>query len=604
MADIEAPTQMPTMARLQKNEDLAFRLMEQKAEAANARKTGMNPREQKWSENWDLYWGRHDFSNKASWQSQHVMPEVPSFVDRFAAAFKGALVSTNNQFYTVDDPYDAENNLADSIKKINDVYLSTSGKNMLGTPMDFPSVFEEQVKMSAITAASAVVLWRNDVKGGRVAIETVDPRQVFLDSTNRSLYRFRDTEIDLAEFQRMTKSLSKNGIPLYNLDECGFLVGDAMSEHSRDRAESTGTSQETTSRRGVIKITECISSVTDENGKLVMDNEYALLANDRWLIRGPEKNPYWHNQDWLVFAPLINVPLSPYGRSYMEDFGSLASVYTDMTNLLLDAAYMSAMKAFVIVPEIMRNPEQLNNGFTPNMRVEIMEGYTPRDFLEAVEMGSLDAGAIQMWDKLKAELSEAAGMNDIALGQLPQKTHIASSAVQGAQQSSTTLLMSMAQSFETRFLNPVLDLSWKCGLQHSQAGDVKMIAAVGEQMWAMMHAMRKDMIKRPITFQAKGISGLIQRQQRLQSLLQVLQVIAQDPQLLQAFIQQIDMNKLIEELFHLSNVDLKKLAPTERESLIASVAQPMMQAAQGAPGAAPTSGQENMAGAMAEAIGY
>src|ERR1700678_2601210 len=52
-------------------------------ESDNNRKSGLNPREDKWRENLNLYWNRVDFSKKAQWQSKETMPEVPAFVDRF-----------------------------------------------------------------------------------------------------------------------------------------------------------------------------------------------------------------------------------------------------------------------------------------------------------------------------------------------------------------------------------------------------------------------------------------------------------------------------------------------------------------------------------------
>ena len=65
-----------------------------KREAVTNRSTGMNPRDDKWRDNMDLYWNRVDFSTKAEWQSKNVMPEVPSYVDRFAAALKEAMNAT------------------------------------------------------------------------------------------------------------------------------------------------------------------------------------------------------------------------------------------------------------------------------------------------------------------------------------------------------------------------------------------------------------------------------------------------------------------------------------------------------------------------------
>lgn len=579
--------------------DLVRSLVGYKREAEENRKNGLNPRDDKWTQNLDLYWNRYDFSDKADWQSQNVMPEVPGYVDRFAAALKDALVSVPNGFYTVTDPYDQEDDLTGSIKKMTDVWLSSIGRNQIGQPMDFSTVFEEQVKLGALMAMSGVVLWKDDVPHGRVAFESVDPRYVWLDHTYRNLYRIRRTEMDMVDMVRMAGEKTSRGNSTYNLDEMNRLMS-ARIYDQQDKADLSGNGQQVTSERKPVVVDEYIASVIGRDGKLTMDKQVAIVADDTYLIRGPENNPFWHKQDWLVYTPLMPVPMSPYGRSYMEDFGSVAKVFTDLTNLILDATYMSAMKAYVMVPAMLRDPTQVNTGIHPNKIFLLEEGYSAEDFFASVDLGTLDAGAVQIWQNIKNELSDAAGMNEIGMGQLPDKTHIAATAVAGAQQSSSAMIRSVAQTIETRFLDPMLDLVWKTGLQKADPDDMRMGAAVGMPMYRALIGRRKELISRQITFQARGISGLIQKQQKLSALLNTVQVLAQNPNLLAAFMQRIDINKFIDLIFSLSGVDLSKLEPSQREQMINSVTQPLAQAAQGG---TPSPAAVQQMGGVASAMG-
>ena len=75
------------------DQDLVNLLASYCTEAEEARQSGPNPRDDVWRSNWDRYWGRYDMADKAPWQSRHVMPEVPQFVDRWAAAMREALAS-------------------------------------------------------------------------------------------------------------------------------------------------------------------------------------------------------------------------------------------------------------------------------------------------------------------------------------------------------------------------------------------------------------------------------------------------------------------------------------------------------------------------------
>src|SRR5260370_1254551 len=177
-ANKEIEHKINTMAQGQSPEDLELTMALQTYwnESDTNRKSGLNPREDKWRSNLNLYWNRYDFSKKAQWQSKETMPEVPAFVDRFAAAMKEALVSVPDSFYEVIDPADEEGDLAQAVQRMTDVLLTKVGRSQNGQILAFPAIFEEQCKLGAIMAMSNVVPWKNDVPGGRGAVETVDPR--------------------------------------------------------------------------------------------------------------------------------------------------------------------------------------------------------------------------------------------------------------------------------------------------------------------------------------------------------------------------------------------------------------------------------------------
>ncbi len=565
----------------EKNLELLQALDSYRHEAEQNRLGGPNPRDAKWTQNLDLYWNRHDFSHKADWQAKETMPEVPAFVDRFAAALKEALVATHENFYTVTDPSDEDGAISNVIKKITDAWLSTCGRNQNGHPLGFPAVFEEQIKLGALTACCGAVLWKDDVTDGRVAFETVDPRFVWFDHTFRNLYRIRRIEIDRHEINTMMKA-SDGKNPIFNKDELMRLQSSISVEDEQWRASMSGHGHETSSNRRPVVLEEYIATVVAKDGSLLAENALIVVADRKHIIRGPEKNPFWHGQDWLVYAPLITAPLSVYGRSYMEDFGSLSDTFTELTNLILDAAYTSALNAFVLVPSMLMNPDQAAEGVHPNKAFLLDEGFNAGDFAKALDLGTIDPGAVQVWQTLKGELSEAAAINELGLGQFAPKGRTSATEVNTVQSNSSALVRSIAQTVETRFLDIVLDLTWKTGLQHVKKGDARMARVAGKEMWGALMGSRKELIKRPITFQAQGISALIQRSQMLQSLLQALQIIGQSEQLIAAFAQQVDFPKLVKLLFELSNIDPTRFTKSERQLQIDGIAQQTNAAAGGA----------------------
>lgn len=555
-------------------------------EADNARKGGLNPRDAKWEENLNLYWGRHDWSQKADWQSKEYMPEVPQFVDRFAAAMKEALVASQDGFFTVTDPSDKEQDLTSAIKKMTSIWLSRSGRNQMGTLLPFSSTFEEQMKLGALMATSSVVTWKNDVPKGRVAIETTDPRFTWLDPTYRNLYRIRRIEVDKHDLVRMTGMTDAKGKPIYHLDAMNRLVSDIHDDKAK-KEQLSGHGHEITSGRSPIQLDEYVATVVDNQGKVIANQALFVVANKKFLIRGPEKNPFWHGSDWLTYAPLVTTPLSVYGRSYMEDFGSVAHTFTELTNLILDAVYMSSLNAFAVVPSYLLNPDQLAGGITGNKMFLMEEGVDPRMFAQDITLGTMSPESLKMWQMLKQELSEAAGINEIGLGQFAPKGRTSATEINQTQQSSSALIRSVAQTVETRYLDVTLDLTWKTGLQHASPDDPYLRNAVGEEMYTALLAERKDLITRPITFQARGISALIKKSQMLKTLLTLLSVVGQNEILMQEFFKHVSPERFIRQLFFLSDINLDDLQMSERDKMVRAAVEPVQAAQQNAEGAPP-----------------
>lgn len=571
-------------------------------EADENRKGGLNPRDDKWRQNLDLYWNRYDFSNKMDWQAKEAMPEVPGFVDRFAAALKEALIQSPEGFYTVSDPADSENDIAQAIKRVTDVWLSTAGRNQVGQLLPFSAVFEEQMKMGAIMASSSVTTWKNDYPGGRVAVESIDPRQVWLDHTYRNLYRIRRIELDRHELNGMKKMTDGSGRSIFNIEEMSKLEGALYAKQIED-GDRTGIGQTVVSGRRPIQLDEYIATVVGSDGSILADRSLMVLANGQYLIRGPERNPFWHGKDWLSYTPLVTAPLSVYGRSYMEDFGSVAKTFNDLTNMIIDAVHTSSLKAFAMVPSMLLNPNQVQEGISPNKIFMLEDGYRAEDFAKELTLGQLSADSVRVWESMKKELTEAAKMNEVGLGQFAPNSRTSATEITETQQSGSALIRSIAQTVETRYLDVQLDLIWKTGMQHAEYDDRKLIQAAGEEMWSALIGSRKELIRRPITFQARGISQVIAKSQQLKTMLGVLNVLAQNDILIQAFLQKADPMKLIDRIFNLSGIDLSKLTLTEREKLVQGVANPMMQIANGPPAGQPSPQGQDMVNAAVKGLG-
>lgn len=554
--EVPEPTEGDILAALE-----GFRV-----EAEYARLSGPNSRDMTWLMNLDLYWNRFDFSNKANWQAREILPEFPLYVDRFAAALKMAMVSSPKPF-SVSVANDDEGDIAQIIEKsMAEVILPRIGRNATGQRCSFPIVFEEAMKYGAMMMCSTMVTARKVDGVRQVCLENVDPYNVWLDPTGRGMYRIRRMEMDLNNFQALAKKVDGKGVPIYKIEEMRTAASTQGTMEALQRAERekrTGTAQWQTSNRRPVLIHEFYGTLIDATGNTIGENVLAVWANSNHLIRVPEENPFWHGRDWLIVAPVLPVPGAPYGRAYVENFATICRTLNELTNLILDAVFTSSMKAFAVVPSLLEDPGQIEEGVYPNVVFRLQDGAMPGDFLKEVNLGILPPDVMQVWQQLKQELQEGAAFQ----GQQPIKSHTSAMAIGNASQNDSDLIKSIAANVEGLYLEPLLDTIWKTALQYIDPKDHEWRATIGDAWFEALLKAKKQFAKHAVRFSFRGISSLIDKQQKLQKFLQLMQTLAQNQQLMQAFAAEVDPAKLLHYLYEMFDVERDRFSYSPREKM-------------------------------------
>lgn len=554
--------------------DLINVLSTYRFEAENARRSGLNPREEIWRMNWDRYWGRYSAEGKAQWQSTHVMPESANMVDRWAAAMREALDS-GGEWFTAYDESGKFKDLLPAVNKTMKVLLSRCARTHDGHVADFSSLFEDQMKMGSLTACCAATTWQADREApeGWPRVETVDAREYYGDPKCRNLYRLRKYEMDKYEIMGLAKQEDALGNDIYNFEAILDLLADEDPMRRDDRERSTGYGQDSGGNTGrkPVRLEEWYATVVSAEGDVKYTDSLIVVANERYVIRGPEVNPFWHDRDWLVFCPMISVPLSIYGRTYMENWADVADAFVELTNLMLDGATVSAIRAFVANPALLEDPADLIDGIAPGKIFNTDEDVSDvRRFINSLDLGQLPAEAITVWKALKEELREGAMLNEVALGQFAPNARTTTVEINSVKQSGSAMVRSMARTIEARFVEPTLMLVWKTALQHMDFTDIA--DAIGPENAAMLNSRRQEFHDLALGFRVRGISGVVDRQQRLQNLLSALQVINQNQNLTAALLQQMSPQKLLATLVSLFGLDIQDLKLTQEEAALNQIA--------------------------------
>lgn len=530
-----------------------------------ARKGAWGSRDNTWQQNVDIYFCRYDFSKKADWQSKQAMPEGASYIDRWAAAVRAALLVPGS-WYTIGTPTTNTGQslaaLEPAFRKFLSFYLDRCATSPLGQPLGFSATFEDQVKMAALMAACGTVSWEtttvNGAQRGRVRVDACDPRQLVLDPTGRGMFRARRYEVDYYDLLGMTKAAPSQ----WNMEAIKKLAPSHDGSLDSDKEGLANHSIPVNDERKPITLEEWYAVIVDENGEDAYgDKQWVIVANDDTIIRGPERNPYFHGLDWLFFAPAIRVPLSVYGKTYVETWGDLALTFTMLTNMILDAARASALSVFSISSDALDDPSQIKGGITPNMALLTKSGYAAKDVFEAMPMGALSPSAVQIWQAVRQEMREGASTNDLDLGQVAPKGEVTATEINKVSQGSTALIQSIASSLETGCVDVLLNLIFMTALQHFDENDEELRAAIGLDYFQMFVTRRAEFAKLAPAFAARGLSGMIEKQQKLQQMLQLLQLMSSSPVLTQLLQGAIGMNEFIRQIITLIGLDPNDFPP-------------------------------------------
>lgn len=549
-------------------EELKQMLREYFREGEQARKSGTDAREFNWRANVASYWGRTESGDKAEWQADEQMPEFPNFIDRYTAALRLALMSQPDWF-EIKDPTELTGERNRMMREFVKIHLDHCATNASGQRIGFDSTFGKCMKAGALTVRACSVTF--DEESQFVNIDPVNAFELYYDPTGRGLYRIRRRSFDRWQLDKMKSQVDSKGKPIYHKKAIESLQAHLDMEAKTIREEVTGGSEEGVgvNRRKTVEIDEYLCTIIDRDGKLVAENQLIVFANDREVIRGPEDNPNWHGKDWIVMDPTIDVPFSVWGRTYGEVFRALSETFTEVTNLILDGAFAESVGAHMVWWDAVANPEALGNGIFPGLVVQADEDWPAgKDFVKKIEMGGLSVDAMRLWEAIKSELREGAQASELSLGQVPPKGDITAEEIRSSGRGESTLSFALAKDTETRFLNPILELTLMTALQHYDPVKNPTLAdELGPDMAAMLVNNRKNFASKTYRYVAKGITAAMERGKKLQGLMGFLQILGQSEVLAAKFAEDHSVMALVKELLVGFDINPASLKKTEEEKL-------------------------------------
>jgi hypothetical protein len=530
--------------------------------------------------NREMFLGRQDWSHKQDGQSTEFIPKVPVSVEQMCSFVKKGLITFGDWF-----SIDLDRSLSlivdgAQIREVlkcflNDLWERNNRSNR------FHLVISDAVKQGLLeslmilkihggmmpfrtpnfTAESRATKTDNSIdftesKVWRLRADIIPFEDYYPDPTGNNLYEIHRVERDFHEVMEAAED------GMYDIDVVRKLIDTTMqrSEDEKRRDQDRNQPQTTPpSFRKKVVLDEFWGTLLNNNGTVAHRNCVCTVANEKWLIRPPEPNPFWHQESPFVVSPLIRVPLSVWHKALYDHGSDLNKAINELFNLMIDGGLASVWGIKQLRMEDLENPSQVAGGIKQGDTL-IVKQTLPHNskVLENVTTGEVPRDAMLMYEALNREYNQAVLTNEMKVGQLPPRRVLATEVIEVTQSQAVTL-DGIVGDLED-FMCSALRKAWLTILQNADDIPSHAWTTVLDRRVAMM-IMRASPEERYSLFADKGqfrVSGLsatLAKAMDFQKSIALMQVVGQNPILMRAFIKKYSGDKHLRKLMQYLNMN-------------------------------------------------
>lgn len=584
--------------------DLLLTFREYRREAEQARRTRLRRNRL----NWDIYYGYQDFSHKADGQSAEFLPKMAQAAENMRAFVKRALVQFGDWFSVEvpkGSPLSPEQVRALMRRFLDRVVVARGqteafstlvGKAVLQGLFESLMIFKihgysmkEQsytVEPGNILAGIAPSLKDDTEEVWRLRIDLIPTEDYFPDPTGRKLYEIHEVERDFVDVLAMAEA------GIYDMDVVNQLDMDFSKEAKQNKrlARHRGQDESTSPsfRRRVI-ISEMWGTILGPDGRPYGENQLMTVANEKYIIRPMQDNPFWHKESPIVCASIINVPHAVWGKAFYDHTAMLNIALNELYNLILDGGIASVWGIREVRESMLVDPTQVSNGLPQGATLLIKED-APTDIaaVRFTATGQVPQDALAVLNLTTREHDASAMTNDTRMGFLPQR-QVKATEINAAEQSHGMLLDSFANDMESS-IEQVLRKSWLTILQHADDLDKdEVIDVLGVSGAYTLHKMapaeRFAMFAKGCRFSAFGLSATLAKAKDFQKLMGLMQAVQANPILAESFMRRLNGDKALDSMLRSLNINPESFELTEDEKQqVPSRVQGMAAIAQAMPG--------------------
>ena len=537
--------------------------------------------------NWNVYWGKIDWSYKQPGQSTEHLPKMALAAEQVRAFVKKALVAFG-QWYQVKVPngypLTPEQVQALMNRFLNRIVVARNKTQPVETIIAnaiMQGLLESLVVLKVHGGLVGEKVYRvepGDLLAGlkpslvtegvnlwRLRVDIVRTEDYFPDPTGRNLYRIHQVERDFMDVLEMADA------GLYDMSVIEKLDDDFQKELENKRREVARNQNETINprnRRRVV-IAEGWGTILGPDGRPAHKDVVWAVANGKYLIRKPEPFPLWHGEDPFIEAPLVQNPHTVWSKALYDDVTSLNIALDELYNLIIDGGIASVWGVRQVRTDWLKDPSTVSSGIPQNATLELNDSAPPDGkVVEVVATGKVPPEALAVMNLTSQETNAASLVNDLRVGAIPQKKVLATE-IMAADAGSNAMMDSLTSEVERNVVAPLLRKAWFTILQFADdipAEDV--VEAVGLEAAFLMSrlsaAERYAKLARA-DFNVTGLSATLAKARDFQKFMAMMQAVAMNPILLESFLRRMNGDKALLTMFRMLNINPEDFQFTEEE---------------------------------------
>jgi hypothetical protein len=389
---------------------------------------------------------------------------------------------------------------------------------------------------------------REEILEGKLFLRAVDPYNFYwLPGSKMNQWAGTIEEIEVPKWELL--KMAQEGI--FDIELVRSIQPMKIEEQTKQSwlrwGEMPRTTNGPTPDTGVVKLTEFYGPIVID-GEVKESYGHVLVANDTvTLICG--KNQFWHRKaPYVGFSP-VALPFRTEGVGLVEMVRQIDKAMNRLANMSVDTMMFRLMPLFEVAPDAYENPEDFDTGLAPGKIFRRNLQYPGAEGLKPIQMNDISQGATQLNSELNVSHQEGSLISQIQQAIPRYRGAQSATESQAMQDNQQSFFGAMAADIERQFLAPIVMMSVDLIYQFlDTANDPRVASILGVEAGVLAGMTREEimeLVQGDYSVHVRGITGQLEKAEMLQSLVQFMNLIGQNPQ---AWLPYINQSKLLQRI--------------------------------------------------------